>query len=269
MANNKAIGVFDSGIGGLTAVRELIKLLPNEDIIYLGDTARVPYGTKSRETILKYAKQDFAFLENLGVKMIIAACGTVSSVVSSSESLGKSLYTGVIGPAAESAVKATKNGKIGVIGTSATIRSGSYRKEIAKLMPEAEVFDKACPMFVPLVENGYTELGCKPCEIIAEEYLSELREKGIDTLIMGCTHYPLLEEIIAKTMGSGVKLISSGGEAGKYAQKILAEKDLLNPKEEAGKITLYCTDSVELFSENAQHFLAGLGNFEIKSCTLE
>ncbi len=269
MFNNKPIGVFDSGVGGLTAVRELVKLLPNEDIIYLGDTARVPYGTKSRETILKYAKQDFSFLENLGVKMIIAACGTVSSVVSSGAELGECLYTGVIGPAANAAVGSTKNGKIGVIGTSATIRSGSYEKEISKLSSDLSVYNKACPMFVPLVENGYTQLGCAPCEVIAEEYLQGLRDAGIDTLIMGCTHYPLLEDIISKTMGSGVKLISSGGEAGKYAKELLAKNGLLSSRQEKGKITLYCTDSAELFSENARHFLSGLDSFEIKSCTLE
>lgn len=264
-----AIGVFDSGIGGLTAVKELAKLLPNENIVYLGDTARVPYGTKGRETIIKYAKQDAEFLARHNVKMIIAACGTVSSVASSEMSEMGHLYTGVIEPAVKAAVNTTKNGKIGVLGTNATVRSGSYEALIHKLSPESEVYSKACPMFVPLVENGYVNIDCEPTLAIAKEYLEPLKEKGIDTLILGCTHYPLLSGIIAKIMGDDVKLISSGGEAGKYAKELLAENGLLNDSAEKGKISLYCTDSAELFLENAKHFLEGLDDFEVKSASLD
>lgn len=262
------IGVFDSGIGGLTAVKELIKLLPNEDIIYLGDTARVPYGTKSPETIRKYAKQDFDFLRRFDVKMIIAACGTVSSTVRDDEFSG-GLYTGVILPAAEAAVKATENGKIGIIGTSATIRSGSYRNLIKTIMPSAEVYEKACPMFVPLVENGYTGTDCLPCVEIAKEYLMPLKEAGVDSLILGCTHYPIISEVISMIMGDGVKLISSGGEAGKRAQQLLLANGLLNDKSEKGRVSLYCTDSAELFRENSEHFLENISDIEIERCTLE
>lgn len=266
---NSAIGVFDSGIGGLTAVKELAKLLPNENIVYLGDTARVPYGTKSRDTIYKYASQDVRFLQAHNVKMYIAACGTVSSVLADENDFCDGLYTGVIRPAVEAACLSTKNKKIGVIGTSATIRSKSYERLIKDKMPECEVYTKACPMFVPLVENGYIGLDCLPALEIAKEYLEPLKQAGVDTLILGCTHYPLLAGIIGKVMGDGVKLISSGGEAGKYAMRLLQENGLLSDRSESGKIELYCTDSAELFKENAEHFLAGLDNVEIKSCSLD
>lgn len=264
------IGVFDSGIGGLTAVKELIRLLPNEDIIYLGDTARVPYGTKSPETIRKYAKQDFDFLKKYNVKMIIAACGTVSSTVKDDEFSG-GLYTGVIRPAAEAAVAATRNGRIGIIGTSATIRSGSYKSLIKQLMPDCEVYEKACPMFVPLVENGYTGTDCLPCIEIAREYLLPLKEAGVDTLILGCTHYPIISGVISMIMGEGVKLISSGGEAGKRAQKLLLANGLLNDRKDKGRVSLYCTDSAELFRENSEHFLENINDIdiEVKRCSLE
>lgn len=272
---NSAIGVFDSGIGGLTAVKELIKLLPNENIIYLGDTARVPYGTRSPQTIQKYAAQNFRFLKSFNIKMIIAACGTVSSVLSTMPSysdgdcLNGFFYTGVIRPAAQAAVSATKNKKIGVIGTDATVRSQSYKSLIQSIIPGAEVYQKACPMFVPLVENGYTQRDCIPCVEIAKEYLTPLKEAGIDTLILGCTHYPIISDVIADIMGSGVKLISSGGEAGRYAKAVLAENELLSRRQEKGSITLYCTDSAELFCKNAEHFLDGITPMEIKTCTLD
>ncbi len=271
--SHSPIGVFDSGIGGLTAVKELVRLMPNEDIIYLGDTARVPYGTKSRETIRKYARQDFDFLLRFGVKMIIAACGTVSSTVGDGVlNTGDGvLYTGVIRPAVNAAVGSTKNGKIGIIGTSATIRSGSYKNLIKSVMPQAEVFEKACPMFVPLVENGYIGLDCRPCVDIAREYLEPLKQAGVDTLVLGCTHYPMLADVIASIMGDGVKLISSGGEAGRTAYNMLRESGLANDSRSKGRTTLYCTDSVELFRENAEHFLYDLENenIEIKSASLD
>ncbi len=269
ITKNSAIGVFDSGLGGLTAVRELRRLMPHEDIIYLGDTARVPYGTKSRETITKYALQDFAFLKQFGVKLTIAACGTVSSVVDPAELADEGLYTGVIRPAVLAAINSTRNGKIAVIGTSATIRSGSYKRLINEIMPGIEVYEKDCPMFVPLVENGFVGRDNLPCAMIAREYLEPLRKTGVDTLIMGCTHYPIIADVIGDIMGDEVTLISSGGEAGRYASKLLAENNLLSDRKADGKVTLYCTDSVELFRENAVHFLGELDNAEIKGCSLE
>lgn len=264
----RPIGVFDSGVGGLTTVRELTRLLPGEDIIYLGDTARVPYGTKSRETIKRYAKQDFEFLKRFDVKLIVAACGTVSSTVEPGE-LGQGLYTGVIEPAVEAAVRTTVSKRIGIIGTSATIRSGSYSSLIKRELPGAVVVEKACPMFVPLVENGYTSRDCLPCVEIAREYLLPLKEAGVDTLILGCTHYPIISNVISMIMGSEVKLISSGGEAGRRAVRLLSESSLLSDKREGGRVTLYCTDSPELFRENARHFLEGLMDADIIGCSIE
>ena len=267
-SDNRPIGVFDSGIGGLTAVTELRKLLPNEDIIYLGDTARVPYGTKSRETILHYAEQDYRFLKNQGVKFTIAACGTVSSVMVGENAFSADFCTGVIQPTVEAACKASKNKKIGVIATSASIRSGCYERLIKQTVPGAEVFSKACPMFVPLVENGYTAPGCAPAEAIAREYLEPLKAEGIDTLILGCTHYPLLSRIISGVVGSGVSLISSGAEAARYAGSFLEENGLINESKRAGSLKLFCTDSAELFRESAAHFI-DLRGAEIEKCSLD
>ena len=260
---NRPIGVFDSGVGGLTAVSELRKILPHEDIIYLGDTARVPYGTKSRDTILKYAAEDLAFLKRRGVKFAIAACGTVSSVmvgesafkVIAHNAFTDEICTGVIGPAVDAACRATKNKKIGVIATAASIRSGNYEKLIKAAMPDIEVISTACPMFVPLVENGYIARDCAPTVAFAREYLDPMKERGIDTLILGCTHYPLLSGVISDVVGENVTLISSGAEAARYAKSLLEKNDLLSEKSEAGRINLYCTDSEELFRENVRHFI--------------
>ena len=192
MSSENAIGVFDSGLGGLSAVKEFLRVLPQEKIIYFGDTGRVPYGTRSRDTIKKYAVQDTNFLLKNNVKMIVAACGTVSSVAG--DLLRETLpvpYTGVVNPTAYTAVRVTRNGKIGVIGTAATVNSHSYKLRLQKLEPKLSVYEQACPLFVPLVENGVIDR----CDIITmavvARYLSPLKEKGIDTLILGCTHFPL------------------------------------------------------------------------------
>ena len=253
--NNDAIGVFDSGIGGLTAVKELNKILPNENIIYFGDTARIPYGSRSRETILKYAMQDTAFLRSHKIKMLIAACGTVSSIVGSKPLVEDIPYTGVLLPAAQAACGATKNGRIGVIGTVATIKSGSYAKIIKTIRPSSFVVGNSCPLFVPLVENGFTGIENKVTRMVAEQYLEPIKNEGVDTLILGCTHYPIISDIIADIMGDGVTLISSGEEAAKYAYNCLLEKDMLTEREEKGKNEFYVSDSVELFEENAKQFL--------------
>lgn len=265
---NRPIGVFDSGLGGLTTVSELRKILPHEDIIYLGDTARVPYGTKSRETVLKYAEQDFGFLSRLGVKFTIAACGTVSSVKVGEDSFDADLCTGVIIPAVKAACRATLNKRIGVIATSASIRSKSYERLIKYVMPEAKVFSKACPMFVPLVENGYVSRDCEPTAAFAREYLSPLKDEGIDVLILGCTHYPLLSDVISDVVGGGVKLISSGAEAARCAKMLLEQKGLLCEGKSAGKMKLYCTDSPELFKENASRFI-DISGATVERCSVE
>ena len=244
LLKNRPIGVFDSGLGGLTAVSELKKVLPNEDIIYLGDTARIPYGTKSRETVLRYAVQDYEFLKKFDVKFLIVACGTASSVMLGESVFDPRLCTGVIAPAADAAVKSTKSGKIGVIATGASIKIGGYERLILEKMPEAKVYSKACPMFVPLVENGYTSPDCGATMSFAREYLEPLRDEGIDTLILGCTHYPLLSE------------------------RELEKSGLLTDRSDSGGIKMFCTDSPELFRENAAHFIA-LDGITVERCEVE
>lgn len=261
--NNDAIGVFDSGIGGLTAVKELNELLPNENIIYFGDTARIPYGSRSHDTIVKYAGQDIAFLQRYKIKMIIAACGTVSSVLGDMTDADGIPFTGVLMPTCRAACSVTKNGKIGVIGTSATIRSGSYAEIIRRINPDMEVYANSCPLFVHLVENGYTDRENPVTRLVAEEYLEPIKKQGVDTLILGCTHYPIIRDIIQDIMGDNVKLISSGGEAAKYTLECLTEKNMLTDRTEKGKNKFYVSDSVELFKENAECFLGHTVNGEV------
>lgn len=256
MSSRNAIGVFDSGLGGLTAVKEFLHVLPNEKIIYFGDTGRVPYGTKSRDTILKYSVQDTNFLLSHGVKMIVAACGTVSSVA------GKMLeerldipYTGVVNPTVFTSVKVTKNGKIGVIGTPATVNSHSYRDRIQKLNPDLQVFEQACPMFVSLVENGIIHRDDQITRLMVKRYLSELKETGVDTLILGCTHFPLLRDAIQDFMGEGVRLIDSGYETAVYAAKVLGEQDLLNDDTAPKAPSFFVSDTPDGFESVAGLFL--------------
>jgi glutamate racemase len=253
--NSDAIGVFDSGIGGLTVVKELKELLPNENIIYFGDTARVPYGTRSKETIIKYANQDINFLKNHKVKMIIAACGTVSSVLGANAPVKEIPFTGVLLPAVQTACGITRKGRIGVIATPATIRSGSYGRAIRTIKPDIFVAGSACPLFVPLVENGFFGKGNEVARLVAKQYLAPIIAENVDTLILGCTHYPLLEDIIADIMGEGVSLVSAGKEAAKHASAILTERELLNDGKEKGTCEFYVTDSPEMFAENAKIFL--------------
>lgn len=256
LMNNNAIGVFDSGLGGLTCLKELNRLIPNENVIYFGDTARIPYGTRSRETILKYAAQDISFVKSKGVKLIIAACGTVSSVLGSGKtSDGDVPFTGVLLPTAQAACGITRNGKIGVIGTEATIKSGAYGKAIRSIRPDISVIGNSCPMFVPLVENGYTDRDDPVTKLIAEQYLAPIKREGVDTLILGCTHYPIIKDTIADYMGDSVKIISSSQEAAKFAYNMLTANDMLANREEKGTNTYYTSDSTTLFEENARAYL--------------
>lgn len=253
--DNRPIGVFDSGLGGLTAVKEFIKIMPNESIIYFGDTGRVPYGTRSRETILKYAGQDIAFLKSNNVKMIVAACGTVSSVADSLSLEQDIEFTGVLKPTAAAAAAATKNKRVGIIGTTATIRSGSYRRELAAIDPAIKVFEQSCPLFVPLVENGFIDDNNQITRLTAERYLAPVREAGIDTLIMGCTHYPIIKNIISSSVGQNIKLIDSGKETAMYCRGLLKERGLMNDMKKDGNCSFFVSDSVEGFSEIAEVFL--------------
>ena len=266
-----AIGVFDSGVGGLTCVRELIRLMPHEDIIYLGDTARVPYGTRSRDTIARYAAQDIAFMEKHCVKLLLVACGTVSSVMQSERIFDGSkidCYSGVIIPAADAACEATRNKRIGVIATPATVRSGCYEFEISRQRPDITVYSRDCPLLVPLAENGYTFVGCEPAEFFVREYLTPLKEKDIDTLILGCTHYPLFEEVIQRFMGDGVTLVSSSAVTAQQTFEALKAQKALKPDSHKAQIELYCTDSAELFKENVARFVGGDIDCEIARCIL-
>ena len=262
--NNNAIGVFDSGLGGLTCLKELNKLIPGENVIYFGDTARLPYGTRSRETVLEYAHQDIAFVKSKNVKIIIAACGTVSSVLGSGKtSDGDIPFTGVLLPAAQAACGLTRNGKVGVIGTEATIKSGSYGKAIRGIRPDVSVIGAACPLFVPLVENGFTARDNKVAQLVTEQYLAPIKKEGVDTLILGCTHYPIIKDVISDFMGDSVTLVSSGEEAAKYAYKMLMSKEMLSDREENGTNTYYTSDSIELFEENARAFLGSSLNGDV------
>lgn len=256
MSSKNAIGVFDSGLGGLSAVKEFLNVLPAEKIIYFGDTGRVPYGTRSRDTIRKYALQDARFLLEHGVKLVVAACGTVSSVAGAElEAALPVPYTGVVNPTCFTAAMVTKNGKIGVIGTSATVNSHSYKLRLEKLEPSVEVFEQACPLFVPLVENGVIHRDDQIVRLVVRRYLSELKEKGVDTLILGCTHFPLLRDAVSDYMGSDVTLIDSGRETAIYAKKVLLEQDLLSDEAEAQTPEFFVSDTPDGFKNVAGLFL--------------
>ncbi|MFI3325362.1 MAG: glutamate racemase [Clostridia bacterium] len=249
--DNRAIGVFDSGLGGLTAVKELRKILPNETILYFGDTGRVPYGTRSAEIIAKYTKQDMEFLLKQNVKAIVAACGTVSS---NAIHVLKELpvpYTSVIEPSSYAAIHKSRNGKIGVIATSATINSGAFEKKLKEINPDVDVFSTACPLLVSLVENGFIDENETITNLALEKYLTPFISKDIDTLILGCTHYPILKNSIAKIMGPKVALVSSGEEIAKSCMNILAENDLLS-NNKMNEDEFFVSDSVQDFNDIAK-----------------
>jgi glutamate racemase len=267
--DKRPIGVFDSGLGGLTAVKEFSENMPFEDIVYFGDTGRVPYGTRSRETILKYAKQDIAFLKSKNVKMIVAACGTVSSVADGVNMRLGVPFASVLEPTAEAAARATENGRIGIIGTPATIKSGSYRHKLSKINPGVQVFEKGCPLFVPLVENGFIEDGNEITRLAADYYLSDMRGYGIDTLIMGCTHYPIIKKAIAAAVGGSVTLIDSGRETAAYCRRLLKGQGMLNAGTEKGKYSFYVSDTTEGFASVAGIFLGKNINGEVRRVDIE
>ncbi len=254
-AAQNAIGVFDSGLGGLTAVRELRRILPGENIVYFGDTGRVPYGTRGRDIIVEYAKQDIAFLLSKGVKAVIAACGTVSSTLPAEVAASLPVpYMGVVESAARAAVLATKTGRIGVIGTPATVASGSYPAAIRRLMPGAAITATACPLFVPLVENGYFGVQNPVTRLVAQDYLKDVKSAGVDTLILGCTHYPLIAPVLVDLMGPGVTLVDVGRAAAQSARHMLERTGLLRAPRQ-GKVEYYVSDSTEQFDRLAHIFL--------------
>lgn len=252
----KSIGIFDSGVGGLTVLREIMQALPQEDTIYFGDTARVPYGTKSPETVTRYAGEIASFLVKRDIKLLVVACNTASAVALPALKRQLSIpVVGVIEPGARRAVEVTRSGKIGVIGTAGTIRSSAYTRAIKRLNPEAVVLTRACPLFVPLAEEGWTDN--QIARLTAQEYLRDLKESDVDTLVLGCTHYPLLKTLIADVMGPGVTLVDSAAETSRTVAAILAERNLLRPPAENGNHSYFVSDIPAGFVRVGNRFLGG------------
>ncbi|HEY0457401.1 MAG TPA: glutamate racemase [Verrucomicrobiae bacterium] len=249
------IGIFDSGIGGLTVARQIHRALPNEDLIYLGDTARVPYGTKSPGTVVRFACEDTQFLLQQNVKAVVVACNTCSAWAM--PMLAKKFKVpvfGVIVPGVQAALAKTRSGRIGIIGTSATVRSKAYSNGILARSESAQVFSQACPLLVPLVEEGWTN---HPITIaVLKEYLQPLLKQKIDTLILGCTHYPLLKRAIQKIVGSKVALVDSAASCARAVRDQLENRHLLNPdKKRTGSIQPFVTDETDRFADASKRFL--------------
>ncbi len=253
--SNLPIGIFDSGIGGLTVQRAIASLLPHEDTIYLGDTAHVPYGTKSRETVTRYSLDIADYLSKSGIKMLVVACNTASAY--SIEALRERLnipVIGVIEPGAAAAVEATRAGRIGVIGTEGTIRSGAYFDAIKKRGDKISVFLKACPLFVPLAEEGMTDN--RIAALTAMHYLKYFRDEPVDTLVLGCTHYPLLKDVIGLAMPEATVLIDSAEATAREVQNVLISKGLIKTHiTDGAKHSFYVTDSPERFMSVGENFL--------------
>lgn len=285
------IGIFDSGIGGLTVVKEIIKILPNENIIYLGDTARVPYGTKSKETIIRYSIENTNFLLRLNIKLLVVACNTSSSYAI--PVLKKILkpknipIIEVISPGVKKTIQTTKTYRIGVIGTSATVKSNSYKKAILKYSDNnTEVFQVACPLFVPLIEEGWIDQVYKQnvslslhdefrrinhqniLKNVVSEYLLPLKQKNIDVLILGCTHYPVIKKFIQEVIGENVTIIDSAEETAKVVNEILTKHNLLSQKKTNGKIKFYVTDDPEKFKMIGS-ILIGKETLNVKKVNIE
>ena len=251
--DGRSIGIFDSGLGGLTTVKEAMAQMPAEHIVYFGDTGRVPYGSRSMETITRYVKDDIDFLLEKDVKLIIAACGTASAVALPRIKDDYDIpIIGVVEPASKKAVEVSQTGRIGVLGTGATISSDKYNACILSMNPNAVVTKKACPLFVPLVENGHTD--DTVARLIAEEYLAPLKEAKVDSVILGCTHYPHLARLIGELMGENVVLVNSGAETARYAYEKLKEMDALSDRTE-GDAEFFVSDSVENFTQLGSLFL--------------
>lgn len=264
--NNNPIGIFDSGIGGLTVVKEIIRALPDESIIYLGDTARVPYGTRSKGVVTKFALELVSFLLKRKVKCLVVACNTISATcLNEIIKISPVPVLGVVESTVELAVGATKNNKIGVIGTTGTINSRAYDKKILKSNSKTEVRSVACPLFVPIAEEGMEDH--QAAGLIAEEYLKDLKSSGIDTLILGCTHYPVLIKIIGQIMGNGVALIDSARPTAEKLKQILKENNLLSKKKKP-KYEFYVTDAPERVLKVASRFFGKVLDGNLKQVTL-
>jgi glutamate racemase len=248
------IGVFDSGLGGLTVVRELIRQLPNESIVYFGDTARVPYGPKSPDTVLRYSREIVSFLKGQGVKAIVIACNTATAHALAALRQENDLpIVGVIEPGSRAAARATTGGQVGVIGTYGTINSRAYERAISEAAPQTTITALACPLFVPLVEEGW--LDTEPTRMIAHEYLAPLVDAKIDTLVLGCTHYPLLKRVIGTSVGRDVRLIDSAEETAAETAAVLREKGLTHAHTDDARYRFIASDAPEQFLRVGQRFL--------------
>ena len=248
------IGVFDSGIGGLTVARELMRQLPAENLIYFGDTARVPYGPKSPDTVRRYSREISHYLRDRGVKALVIACNTATAHALPTLQAEEPIpVIGVVEPGARAAVAATRGGKIGVIGTAGTIRSGAYERAIRALRPAAEIIARPAPLFVPLVEEGW--LDHPAARLVAQEYLEPFRDQGVDTLVLGCTHYPLLKPLIAEVLGPDVALIDSAEQTAAEARRVLASKQLLSSASGRSRQLYVASDAPDQFLRMAERFL--------------
>lgn len=248
------IGVFDSGIGGLTVVRELMRQLPNESIIYFGDTARVPYGPKSPDTVLRYSREITSFLRDQGVKAVVVACNTATAhALAALREEYELPIVGVIEPGSRAAARATRSGRIGVIGTQGTISSRAYERAIAAAAPKVEIIALACPLFVPLVEEGW--LDTEATRLIAHEYLAPVARASVDTLVLGCTHYPLLKTVIGSVVGRNVRLIDSAEETAAETGAVLTERGIAHDATNDARYRFIASDAPEQFLRVGQRFL--------------
>jgi glutamate racemase len=249
--NKQAIGVFDSGFGGLTVLKELRKVLPHENVIYFGDTARIPYGTKSKETIIKYSKQNIRFLMRHHVKAIVVACNTASALaVPEVEALFDIPLIGVVEPGARGAVRESKTGRIGVIGTTGTVRSGAYQEAIGRLHPQARIQSTPCPLFVQIVEEGWQDT--EIARLTAEKYLEEMKDADVDAMVMGCTHYPILEKTLKQVMGDTVQLVNPARETALAVKKLLEADGMLAGEDNEAEYRFYVSDDPEKFRETGR-----------------
>lgn len=269
MADNRPIGVFDSGLGGLTSVKELLKVLPGEDIVFFGDTARMPYGVHNQETLTRYTEDDIAFLLTHGVKMLLAACGTVSSNYPAALAAKLPVpYTGVIEPTANAAIAATKTGKVGLIATNATVNSGVFPRLFAEKAPHITLTSNGCPDLVTLIEGGHIAPDDEAILEAAARYLAPIQVAGVDTLVLACTHFPLIAGILQEMMGPGVTLISAGQEAAKVVAETLKEQGLAAEEGHTGKTEFYVSARPAGFASIAKIFLGTESEIEVEQVTL-
>ena len=254
MSDDRPVGIFDSGIGGLTVAHEVIRQLPHESVVYFGDTARVPYGPKSPETVRRYSREIASYLRDEGVKALVVACNTATAhaLPALREELGIPVV-GVIEPGARAAVRASRRGHIGVIGTAGTVKSGAYERAIRTRDAQVRISARACPLFVPLVEEGWTDTDAT--RLIAREYLDPLIEAGIDTLVLGCTHYPLLKPLLARELGAGICLIDSAQETAAELGTLLRDRGLAAPPGAAPQHRFIASDDPLMFLQLGQRFL--------------